>query len=85
MEINSNLGYRPCTFSQLTQDDTFWAGCQSCPNYDILQRNERKMCLCTAMIAPSKNESIAEAAARRQAKRDRRDEERRAAIDRMTP
>lgn len=59
MEINSNLGYRPCTFNQLTQDDTFWNGCRSCPNYDILERNERQMCLCTAMIAPSKNESEA--------------------------
>lgn len=58
MEINSNLGYRPCTFNQLTQDETFWDGCRSCPNYDILERNERQMCLCTAMIAPSKNESL---------------------------
>ncbi len=64
MEINSNLGYRPCTFSQLTLDDTFWSGCQSCPNYDILQRNERKMCLCTAMVAPSKNEAKAAKAAK---------------------
>ena len=58
MEINSDLGYRPVTFSQLTQDDAFWMGCSSCPNYDILQRNERKMCLCTAMLAPSKNEEV---------------------------
>ena len=56
MEINSDLGYRPVTFNQLTQDDAFWMGCASCPNYDILQRNERQMCLCTAMLAPSKNE-----------------------------
>ena len=72
MEINSNLGYRPCTFSQLTQDESFWNGCSSCPNYDILQRNERKMCLCTAMIAPSKREAAArEEEARLSAKRDR--------------
>ena len=57
MEINSNLGYRPVTFNQLTRDEAFWRGCSSCPNYDILQRNERQMCLCTAMLAPSKNES----------------------------
>lgn len=56
MRINSDLGYRPVTFSELTQDDAFWAGCKSCPNYDILQRNDRKMCLCTAMLAPSKDE-----------------------------
>ncbi len=50
MKINSDLGYSPVTFSELTQDDTFWKGCQSCKNYDILQRTERKMCLCTGMI-----------------------------------
>ena len=53
MKINSDLGYRPVTFSELTQDDAFWEGCSSCPNYDILQRNERRMCLCTAMMAPA--------------------------------
>lgn len=50
MKINSDLGYRPVTFSELTQDDEFWKGCQSCPNYDILVRNNRKMCLCTGML-----------------------------------
>jgi GNAT superfamily N-acetyltransferase len=56
MKINSELGYRPVTFSELTQDETFWNGCKSCPNYDILQRNNRKMCLCTGMLAPSGEE-----------------------------
>ncbi|MCG8372275.1 MAG: GNAT family N-acetyltransferase [Balneolales bacterium] len=50
MKINSDLGYRPVTFSELTQDNTFWDGCKSCPNYDILTRNERKNCLCTGML-----------------------------------
>ena len=55
MRINSGLGYQPVTFSELTQDDVFWRGCQSCPNYDILQRNERRLCLCTGMLFdPSK-------------------------------
>jgi len=58
MKINSSLGYQPVTFSELTQEDAFWNGCKSCKNYDILERNERKMCLCTAMLAPSKNESM---------------------------
>ncbi|MCP9237077.1 GNAT family N-acetyltransferase [Lewinella sp. JB7] len=53
MKINSDLGYRPVTFSELTQDDAFWAGCKTCPNHDILERNQRRMCLCTAMMAPS--------------------------------
>lgn len=50
MKINSELGYKPVTFSELTTDEVFWTGCQSCPNYDILSRTERKMCLCTAML-----------------------------------
>ena len=50
MKINSDLGYKPVTFSELTQDETFWQGCQSCPNFDILTRNERKNCLCTGMV-----------------------------------
>jgi len=57
MGINTNLGYRPVAFYNLTQDETFWNGCSSCPNYDILLRNGKKMCLCTGMLAPSKNES----------------------------
>lgn len=50
MKINSELGYKPVTFSELTDDDQFWKGCQSCVNYDILMRNDRRMCLCTAML-----------------------------------
>ena len=50
MKINSELGYKPVTFSELTSDDAFWKGCQSCVNYDILQRTGRKHCLCTGML-----------------------------------
>ncbi|MCB0601300.1 MAG: GNAT family N-acetyltransferase [Saprospiraceae bacterium] len=57
MKINSELGYKPVTFSELTQDTEFWDACKSCPNYDILERNERRMCLCTGMLAPSKEEA----------------------------
>jgi len=56
MKINSDLGYRPVTFSELTDDKTFWKGCQSCPNYDILTDEKRKDCLCTGMLYdPQKN------------------------------
>ena len=55
MNINSDLGYRPVSFRQLTTDEEFWKGCSSCKNYDILMRNDKKMCLCTAMLAPSKS------------------------------
>ena len=50
MKINSGLGYRPVTFSELTDDDQFWKGCETCPYYDILVRTKRDDCLCTAMI-----------------------------------
>jgi hypothetical protein len=50
MKINYGLGYRPVTFGQLTDDEEFWAGCKSCRNYDILQRTDKKYCLCTAML-----------------------------------
>lgn len=50
MKINSELGYLPVHFSLLTTDEAFWNGCQSCPNYDILQRTKQSMCLCTGML-----------------------------------
>jgi hypothetical protein len=50
MKINSELGYEPVTYSELTQDEAFWAGCRSCVNYDILMSKERKNCMCTAML-----------------------------------
>ncbi len=50
MKINSDLGYVPVTFSELTDDENFWKGCESCVNHDILMRTNRKNCLCTAMI-----------------------------------
>ncbi|WP_066629685.1 GNAT family N-acetyltransferase [Labilibacter marinus] len=50
MKINSDLGYRPVTFSELTDDEMFWKGCKSCVNYDILVRTNRRHCLCTGML-----------------------------------
>ena len=50
MKINYDLGYEPVTFSELTDDPAFWSGCQTCKNYDILTRTDRKMCLCTGML-----------------------------------
>lgn len=57
MKINYELGYQPVPFSELTDDESFWKGCQTCKNYDILTRTERKMCLCTGMLYdPAKKE-----------------------------
>jgi len=55
MKINSDLGYEPVTYSELTQDEKFWAGCRSCVNFDILTSKERKNCLCTAMLYDPKD------------------------------
>ena len=50
MKINSDLGYEPVTYSELTQDEDFWKGCQSCVNFEILKMKDRKNCMCTAML-----------------------------------
>ena len=55
MKINSNLGYKPVIYSELTQDEQFWNGCKNCVNYEILMMKERKNCLCTAMLFAPEN------------------------------
>ena len=55
MKINSDLGYEPVTYSELTQDEAFWAGCKSCVNYDILMSKGRQNCMCTAMLYDPKD------------------------------
>ena len=55
MKINTDLGYEPVTYSELTQDDKFWEGCKSCVNYEILMSKERKNCMCTAMLYDPKD------------------------------
>lgn len=71
MRINSDLGYKPVTFSELTDDDAFWKGCQSCKNFDILQRNERQMCLCTGMLYDTQKEHQKKMQERIEGKKDR--------------
>ncbi len=65
MKINSELGYEPVTYSELSQDEEFWKGCQTCVNYEILMSKQRKMCMCTAMLFDPK--AAAEKEAERQA------------------
>ncbi|MEO7443931.1 MAG: GNAT family N-acetyltransferase [Ferruginibacter sp.] len=55
MKINSDLGYEPVTYSELTDDESFWAGCRSCVNFDILMSKDRKNCMCTAMLYDPKD------------------------------
>ncbi len=58
MKLNSELGYKPVTFSELTKDQSFWDGCQTCKNYDILQRMNQSMCLCTGMLFDANKKKI---------------------------
>ncbi|MBA2249587.1 MAG: GNAT family N-acetyltransferase [Chitinophagaceae bacterium] len=55
MKINSDLGYEPVTYSELTQDNKFWEGCKSCVNYEILMSKDRSNCMCTAMLYDPKD------------------------------
>lgn len=58
MKINNQLGYKPVTYTQLTKDETFWKGCESCVNYEILKHKNHLNCLCTAMIYdPNENKN----------------------------
>ncbi|WP_300674857.1 GNAT family N-acetyltransferase [Soonwooa sp.] len=59
MKINYDLGYQPVTYSEITKDDTFWEGCKSCVNYDVLKSKNRENCLCTAMLyTPNKERAL---------------------------
>ncbi|WP_209328869.1 GNAT family N-acetyltransferase [Lunatimonas salinarum] len=60
MKINSELGYIPVSYSDLTTDEDFWKGCQSCVNYEILMSKNRQNCLCTAMLYEPKPEKKSE-------------------------
>ncbi|HJY13899.1 MAG TPA: hypothetical protein VJ304_13990, partial [Flavobacterium sp.] len=46
---------KPVPFSELTTDPSFWAGCKTCTNFQILQSKENKMCLCTGMLYDPKD------------------------------
>lgn len=50
MKMNTELGYVPVTFNELTDDESFWRGCEGCINHDILIAKNRKFCICTAML-----------------------------------
>jgi len=50
MKMNTELGYFPVTFADLTDDEAFWRGCNGCINHDVLERTKRRYCICTAML-----------------------------------
>lgn len=61
MKINSDLGYEPVTYSELTNDEAFWKGCRSCVNYEILMSKDRKNCMCTAMLYDPAEKAVEQA------------------------
>lgn len=50
MAMNTQLGYKPVTFADLTDDEAFWRGCEGCINVDVLHRTNRRYCICTGML-----------------------------------
>jgi len=50
MKMNTQLGYQPVTFDDLTDDEAFWKGCEGCVNVEVLRERNRKFCICTAML-----------------------------------
>ena len=64
MKMNSSLGFKPVTFSEVSQDPKFWEGCKGCQNYDILLRTASEKCLCTALVFDPKDEHSLEIAAK---------------------
>lgn len=69
MKINSELGYEPVTYSELTDDDEFWKGCRSCVNFEVLTSKNRKNCLCTAMLYDPEEKAKEEAEKKEQMKK----------------
>jgi hypothetical protein len=60
MKINTELGYVPVPFNELTDDEAYWKGCgtpehPNCVNYDVLVRTDRHYCVCTGMLYDPEN------------------------------
>ena len=70
MRMNTKLGYKPVTFSELTQSDEFWNGCKSCKNYHILMDNERERCICTGLVYDNLDDEYAKRSLENQSKKD---------------
>jgi GNAT superfamily N-acetyltransferase len=56
IKLNTELGYIPVTFADLTDDEAFWRGCMGCSNYDVLVRTQRRYCICHAMLFDPEDE-----------------------------
>ena len=49
MKINTELGYVPPLLT-FTDDEEFWKDAKDVLNFDVLQRTNRRYCICTAML-----------------------------------
>lgn len=58
MKVNTSLGFHATAFSEIPKDDKFWTGCKSCVHHDILERTDKKFCLCTAMRYDSRSPEV---------------------------
>ncbi|WP_185873062.1 argininosuccinate synthase domain-containing protein [Blattabacterium cuenoti] len=58
IKINTELGFKPVSFNEITKSEKFWKGCKSCANFDIKKRKKKKMCLCTGLLYNPKNKKI---------------------------
>ena len=70
MRMNTKLGYKPVTFSELTQSDEFWNGCKSCKNYHILMDNDRERCICTGLVYDNLDDDYAKRALENKSKKE---------------
>lgn len=57
MKMNHKLGFKRVNFSELPSNSLFWESCKSCINCPVLMSQERKNCLCTAMLYNPKQNS----------------------------
>jgi GNAT superfamily N-acetyltransferase len=58
MKMNERLGFKAVTFNEITHEASFWKGCKSCVNYNILKGKQFKNCLCTAMCYSRKKVKV---------------------------
>lgn len=49
MALNRSLGFRPVPFEEMTKDEEFWRGCETCRNWEETRRLGKKCC-CQGMI-----------------------------------
>ena len=49
IKINKALGFKEVEYSQLTSDEKFWKGCETCPYYNILLERKHS-CECQALM-----------------------------------